>query len=132
MEQWEGKVRGTWQTALEKIIPAVTSLKYGFRRTRIGTGLRNILRLFSSNADSRKEINLMREVSAENHVPLHSEDAQRVFAIFKDNLSYILEFFSQRQIPVIVSDVTSNLDFPPFAYKRLVDAASLALINNSI
>ena len=46
---------------------------------------------------------------------LDSKDAERVFSLFKTNLSEILGTFQQNHIPVIVSDVSSNLLFPPFA-----------------
>jgi tetratricopeptide (TPR) repeat protein len=141
---------GVGASVLEKAIPFTTDLKYAFRRTRIGTWLRNKLRAFSRDSDNGVEVNLMREVSAESHIQLNSDDAKRVmdnfadnlayildfFAEqvmdnFADNLAYILDFFAEQQIPVIVSDVSSNLDFPPFAYPRISGGMDIDLLRQS-
>jgi tetratricopeptide (TPR) repeat protein len=57
----------------------------------------------------------MKEVSRDDKVPLYSPDAEWVFSQFEINLTALTRLCKTRHIPLIVSDVTSNLMFPPFA-----------------
>ena len=62
------------------------------------------------------EKNLMKQVSQNNLVHLNSEPAERIFNLFESNLNEIVELFDRHKIPIILSDVSSNLLFPPFVH----------------
>jgi tetratricopeptide (TPR) repeat protein len=102
---------------LERHLPFLTGWKYGLRDVRI---VRLVQRwLHSAAMRSMSEQNLMRQVSNDAWVALNSRDAQRIFGTYTDNLREILSTFERERIPVLVSDVSSNLMFPPFAYADL-------------
>ncbi len=97
----------------ERYIPSLTPLKYRMRELR----LVQIVQQWIAGAapDAGSAGNLMRQVSGGSLVPTDSEENTRVLQRFEANLSDILETFSAAQIPVVISDVASNLLFPPFA-----------------
>lgn len=104
---------------LEKQLPAVTRWKYSARDLRLMQIIQSWFRREEIIRKNSGQEGLMYQVSQGNHVTLNSKDAERVFSLFKSNLSEILETFQQKHIPVIVSDVSSNLLFPPFASDSL-------------
>lgn len=58
--------------------------------------------------------NLMRQVSASGSVRLGSDEAAWVFSRFEQNLRSSILWWKSHDVPIIVSDVSSNLVFPPF------------------
>jgi tetratricopeptide (TPR) repeat protein len=106
---------GVGASFLEKKIPGMTRLKHAMRQLRLMQVLQELFAGGGSSGESADDENLMRQVSEESLVPLHSDDAERVFELFRENLSSILMECKERSVPVIVSDVSSNLLFPPFA-----------------
>ncbi len=105
---------GVGASWLEKQFPAITQFKYDIRNL-------SIIRLAQSFGNSQSqtqslEVNLMKQVSNGVLVDLKSNDAQLVFINFERNLSDIIKSYRQHNIPAIVSDVTSNLQFSPFVY----------------
>ena len=100
---------------IEGVFPASIQWKYRLRESRLVAWL---LRFFEREG-APGERNLMLEVSKGGAVPLASETADRIFALWEKNLSSILEVWRSRGIPVLVSDVSSNLMFPPFLYDTL-------------
>jgi tetratricopeptide (TPR) repeat protein len=99
---------------IERKVPGLTPWKYRVRRLPIMIALqRTIARLSSKKTDG--EGNLMRQVSGGAEVALDNPEAQRVFQQFHENLRDIVHSFRQRDIPVIVGEISSNLMFPPFA-----------------
>jgi tetratricopeptide (TPR) repeat protein len=103
---------GVGASWLEKQLPAITGWKYGLRRLRL---FRAAQALLPSTVPTREEAaNLMKEVSGGHLVTSDSRDARRVYENFETNLRAIVEVFSRAGIPVVLSDVTSNLMFPPF------------------
>ncbi|MGB6034063.1 MAG: tetratricopeptide repeat protein [Bacteroidota bacterium] len=113
---------GVGASFLEKRIPALTSMKYALREFRLIQLLQGFVAGAGQTRGSTDDPNLMRQVSEENLVPLHSDDAERVFGLFQQNLSAILLQCKSASVPVIVSDVSSNLLFPPF----VSDSSSIA------
>ncbi|MEW6512205.1 MAG: tetratricopeptide repeat protein [Bacteroidota bacterium] len=106
---------GVGASWLERRLPWLTPWKYALRDVRI-------VRLFSQwiggAAEKRAtaaDRNMMRQVSRGALVPEGSEDAERVYRSFERNLESIINVFRRARIPLIVSDVTSNLLFAPFA-----------------
>ena len=102
---------------IEKQFPVITQWKYTVRNL-------SIIRLAQSFGNSLPqtqslEANLMKQVSNGALVDLNSNDAQLVFNNFERNLFDIIQSFRKFNIPVIVSDVTSNLQFFPFAYDSI-------------
>lgn len=105
---------GIGASAIEKIFPSLTQLKYNLREL-------TLVRLLQTSSNSIKENktanNLMEQVSNKALVDLHSGDAKRVFANFESNFSKIIESFQDKNIPIIISDIVSNMTFPPFQYE---------------
>ncbi|HAP35772.1 MAG TPA: hypothetical protein DCQ28_07455, partial [Bacteroidetes bacterium] len=99
---------------LEKMIPIITQWKYNIRNL---STIRLVQSFGSSTSQTKSlEENLMKQVSNGALVKLNSNDAQLVFDNFERNLAEIIKAYRQFNIPVIVSDVTSNLQFSPFVY----------------
>ena len=105
---------GVGVSFLEKSIPGVTRLKYALRDLRLMQMLQKWVIGAVRAEGSTDEPNLMLQVSEETLVPLQSADAERVFDLFEENLSSIVTLFKNASVPIIVSDVSSNLLFPPF------------------
>jgi tetratricopeptide (TPR) repeat protein len=61
----------------------------------------------------------MKQVSQGAHVRLDSDDAAWVFSNFENNLERLIDFWRSQNVPLIVSDVSSNLMFPPFIHDTL-------------
>ena len=103
---------GVGAAGLEKVFPFITPMKYRFRELRSVAMIRG---MFKSENRIGEEHTLMKQVSEDSRVPLESDDARRVFELYETNLGKILSVFREKAISVVVSDVTSNLMFPPFA-----------------
>ncbi len=106
---------GVGASWIERQLPVLTEYKYRAR------GL-VLIRLFQHAlrdlAPRRQERNLMKQVSQGMRVELESAEAQRIFFRFQENLRRIFREARREGIPVIASDVASNLSFPPFAYRE--------------
>jgi tetratricopeptide (TPR) repeat protein len=111
---------------LEKRFPSLTALKYTTRELRLMTGARNLLRSAMQTTVPPSDFNLMKQVSRKSHVDVASADAVRVLKNFSRNLHAIARIFSDKQIPVILSDITSNLLFPPFASESEGDTSGIS------
>ena len=105
---------GTGAPWLEKKFPALTPLKYALRDMRLVRLAQRALAHFFRPVVQGEERNLMKQVSGGATVARGSAEEQRVFDRFADNLRAIIRTFRDKGIPVIASDVTSNLLFPPF------------------
>lgn len=101
---------------LERVIPDFIQFKYRLRELRV---LNLLLNTFKSDVPSSVERNLMREVSKGGRVPLYSEQSLRIHELFERNLTDIVAFWQKQDVRIIVSDVSSNLMFPPFIYDTL-------------
>lgn len=111
---------------LEKQFPFLTQWKYHFRDLAII----NLLGTFFAGKPSPESLhntNMMKQVSQEATVQLHSAEAEKIFAHFEKNLTAIINEFQSHNIPVIISDVTSNLTFAPFEYDTILAQQSTAL-----
>ncbi|MFN0157726.1 MAG: tetratricopeptide repeat protein [Bacteroidota bacterium] len=97
---------------LERNIPGFIQFKYTLRDMRLTAAL---LSLLPATTRIEEERNLMLEVSRRGNVRLDSDDAARVFHLFEGNYRDIIEFWQARNVPVISSELSSNLMFPPFA-----------------
>jgi tetratricopeptide (TPR) repeat protein len=126
---------GVGASFLEKQFSFLTSLKYSLGDLAIVEFLRAQLEDNGSRPSPGEDMTLMQQVSQRNKVLLRSQDAERIFARFESNLKSLIEIFRIRHIPIVISDVTSNLTFPPFSSvsdqwvgndkKYLVDAETL-------
>lgn len=106
---------GVGASWIEKRWDGLIRLKYALRNFRLVAWIRTALGGGNRSAAGRQgDITLMKQVSQNNHVPLDSEDAERIFRLFGENLDEILQTFQREKVPVIVSTVVSNLAFPPF------------------
>jgi tetratricopeptide (TPR) repeat protein len=131
---------GVGASFLERQFPFLTPLKYSLRDLAIFELLRSILVDNSSRPNAGEDMTLMQQVSQNNKVSLHSQDADRIFVRFESNLKSLIEIYRARHIPIVVSDVTSNLTFPPFSStsdqwggnekKHLRDAEALTASGN--
>jgi tetratricopeptide (TPR) repeat protein len=110
---------GVGAPLLERHLPFTVPLKYGARDLRLIRAVQNLLRGFSPGS-LEGERNMMRQVSENSHVRLGSPEAERVFRLLESNLTAIAGLCRSNGVPLIVSDVTSNLLFPPFAYDSVV------------
>ncbi|HTO94945.1 MAG TPA: tetratricopeptide repeat protein [Bacteroidota bacterium] len=104
---------GAGASWIERIFPALTRFKYSAR----GLALVRLLQHAFAGPDPRAgERNLMKQVSQGMHVELGSAIAQRIFDRYRENLRRMFRETRRAGVPVIASDVASNLSFPPFAY----------------
>ncbi len=131
---------GVGASFLERQFSFLTPLKYSLRDLAIFELLRSKLMDSGSRPDAGEGMTLMQQVSQNNKVSLRSHDAKRIFVRFESNLKSLIEIYRARHIPIVVSDVTSNLTFPPFSSasdqwgvnekKNLRDAEALAASGN--
>lgn len=105
---------GVGASWLEKRFGFITRLKYTMRDLRIVALIRTMLGESKKDKKSEEDMTLMKQVSNNNRVRLDSDDAARVFQLFESNLKSIINIFRKKNISVVISDVTSNLMFPPF------------------
>jgi tetratricopeptide (TPR) repeat protein len=98
---------------IEKKFPFLTELKYRARSLMIVRLAQRGLASFRHRTPD-EERNLMKQVSRGATVESGSAEEERVFGRFEENLHSIIRVFRDRGIPVIASDVSSNLMFPPF------------------
>jgi tetratricopeptide (TPR) repeat protein len=112
---------GVGANFLERWIPFLTPLKYNLRELRLVQVLQGFL---AGEPPQGAKVNLMRQVSGSSLVPLDSDDSRRIFGRFEKNLRAIVETFRSRSIPVILSEVSSNLMFPPFVSDSSVAAST--------
>jgi tetratricopeptide (TPR) repeat protein len=99
---------------IEKKIPSVTQWKYDLRNLALVRFIETFTASTSRNTPF--DANMMKQVSKNTSVELGSDDAELVFANFNRNLKNIIALYHEQHVPVIVSDVTSNISFSPFAY----------------
>lgn len=105
---------GVGASWIERAFPSLTPWKYAIRDVRIVRLLDNYLARLTAEKEALGDRNMMREVSHGATVLLHSETADRIFSNFRRNLESILATFQKAGVNVIVSDISSNLLFPPF------------------
>jgi tetratricopeptide (TPR) repeat protein len=108
---------GVGASFLERWFPGLIQFKYALNDLRLVKAFRGLFQ--SSHKDAKVELNLMRQVSGESLVPLGSPVAAPVLDRFEKNLGEMLRCLRERGVPVIVSDVGSNLLFPPFVSDSL-------------
>jgi tetratricopeptide (TPR) repeat protein len=98
---------------LERHASWLTRLKYASREFRL-------MQLFqewlggSGGGRKGETPNLMRQVSQGSRVALDSDETRRIVMVFEENLRAILRTFQEAGVPVVLSEVSSNLMFPPF------------------
>ncbi|MGA9119677.1 MAG: hypothetical protein WB699_09935, partial [Bacteroidota bacterium] len=114
---------GVGASWLERKIPWLTEAKYRLRDLRIVGSIQRWLHTVWTRRNSKNaELNLMRQVSEGAHVKHGSPEERRIALLFHKNLLRIVEFYKERNIAVVVSDVVSNLLFPPFASESAAGA----------
>ena len=106
---------GVGASFLEKHFPFMTPLKYRLRDLRIIRLAQNLLHGALQKSRNSRELNMMKEVSQGASIRSDSDEAKRTFSLFEHNLQEIIGVFKSEGVPIIVSDVASNLMFPPFA-----------------
>jgi tetratricopeptide (TPR) repeat protein len=109
---------GVGASFLQREFPFTIQWVYALRELSTFTLLQ---RLSSSigGPDTSKRENLMEAVSRDQMVGSTSAEAKRIYALFERNLLKLLDVFREKQIPVIMSDITSNLNFPPFVSEQM-------------
>lgn len=106
----------------EKVFPSLIRLKYSMRDLRI---IQVLLSWFAVDpASPGGTPNLMRQVSEGSRVRLDSDDTEYVVSLFRENLSVIVEQLRKAGIPLVLSEVSSNLMFPPFLTDSLAGGRS--------
>ena len=116
-----GGVGASW---VEKNVPWLSRIGAWVRDLRL---VRMVLSWLPQSPPAGKEeaTNLMKQVSGGSLVALESRDAERIFRLFGENLRAIVATFQEARVPVILSDVSSNLMFPPFVSDSLDRDGSL-------
>lgn len=102
-------VHASW---LEQRFSWLTQIKYDVRETALYHILSSL-----GNEQQRSgpsDINLMQQVSKRAQIDLDAPEAETVLRNFESNVKNIFAVFSEKNIPVIISDITSNISFPPF------------------
>jgi tetratricopeptide (TPR) repeat protein len=121
---------GMGASFIEKYVPSMISWKYQLRDLRLVALLYNIL--FSRKTPEQSpNLNLMQQASQGATVRLNSDTAERIFELFAANLKSIVETFNAAGISVIVSDVASNITFPPFISDSLPVAQHMLIAAES-
>jgi len=105
---------GVGASFVQRHVPSTIQWVYSLRELRIVSFVVNLFRKSPRSGGPEAEQNLMRQVSDANRIGLQSDPAERIFALFENNLSGIFSELQSAAVPVIVSDVTSNPEFPPF------------------
>ena len=100
---------------IEKRLPWLIPLNYALHDLRSVQWLQREIRSSWLSHNAGIDRNMMRQVSEGSHVVSGSEEEERIVATFRRNLAAIITTFRSDAIPVIVSDISSNLLFPPFA-----------------
>jgi tetratricopeptide (TPR) repeat protein len=117
---------GVGATFLEKKLPIFLSLKYVLRALRIYQVMRNWITSSSARDEQEnQERNLMREVSRGSLIQLNSGESERIFKYFRKNLKELISIFQEQNIPIIISDVSSNLLFKPFAFQKKINGQTI-------
>lgn len=90
---------------------------------------------FSQESEAREDATLMARMVGKQLIPLYSQTYQNGISQFRDNLSDILSWAGDQNVPVILGNLTSNMkDQPPFesiaedslpAAKEIYDRAEL-------
>ncbi|HUL44657.1 MAG TPA: tetratricopeptide repeat protein [Bacteroidota bacterium] len=109
----------------EKIFSPLIRWKYGMKDFRLVEAGESWLKNHYQEVPEGTPSNLMYQVSQGSHIALASSDAERIFDRFQDNMTAILRTLHDSRIPVIVSEVSSNLFFPPFVTDTVKDAGLL-------
>lgn len=109
---------GVGASWLQKKFPFLTRVKYFINDLLLIKAIENLLTHSGATNKSRKG-NLMQQVSNQQKVYLHSEESETTFKTFEANTIEIVSLFKQKNIPVIISDISSNLLFPPFLYDSI-------------
>jgi tetratricopeptide (TPR) repeat protein len=104
---------GVGASYLQREFPSTIPLVYALRDMRLFKLFQGLLPSHNK-PDDQQERNLMKLVSRNTAVSLSSSEANRVLKLFRTNLESIIHMCQYSHIPMIVSDLTSNLDFPPF------------------
>jgi len=102
----------------EKLIPSLTPLKYRLRDLRLVQVVQGWFA--GGRAQEGRADNLMRQVSGGSLVRLESDESRWVLGRFATNLDHILDVFAAAGVHVVLSDLSSNLAFPPFASDSLI------------
>jgi tetratricopeptide (TPR) repeat protein len=105
---------GVGASFLQQHFPSTIQWVYELRDFRIIQLLNRLLHSMKPDRQIPADNNLMRQVSQEARISLRSPESERIFNLFESNLRNIIAVFREHHIPLIVSDVTSNLEFPPF------------------
>ncbi len=121
---------GVGASWLEKNFPFLTEWKYGLRGLRLVELLQDWLR--TTRTQDASDRNLMREVSQGSLVALDSPDSRRVFETYERNLRDIIRTFRQRGVPVILSELSSNLTFPPFVSDSVTSVPTWSAFRDSM
>lgn len=104
---------GIGASLILKHFPSTIPLKYSLQDLWLVKIFETML---SPEKKPSAEHNLMKQVSQNSGIHLSSPQADRIFSLFESNASQMLDLFHDRHIPVIMSDLSSNLLFPPFQY----------------
>lgn len=110
---------GVGASFLERKLSWMTRLKYAARELRLMQLLQDWLGGAGGERRKDEAPNLMRQVSQGSLVALDSDETRRIVMVFEDNLRAILQTFGEAGVPVVVSEVSSNLTFPPFVSDTL-------------
>jgi len=105
---------GVGASWLEDSFPPLIRWKYALNDLRLLEAGESWLKNHRSPISGQEPSNLMYQVSQGSHVLLESPESERIFTRFAENMENILRTLGDQHIPVIVSDVSSNLLFPPF------------------
>jgi len=110
---------GVGASFLERQFSWMTRLKYAARELRLMQLLQDWLGGAGGERQRDEAPNLMRQVSQGSLVALDSDETRRIVMVFEDNLRAILQTFGKAGVLVVVSEVSSNLTFPPFVSDSL-------------
>jgi tetratricopeptide (TPR) repeat protein len=110
---------GVGASFLERWFPSLTKLKYSLMDLRLAQLFLGWLG--KTTAVPGEQANLMRQVSQGALVRAGGAEERRITALFGENLRAIVLTFLDRDVPVILSEIGSNLLFPPFVSDSLVD-----------
>jgi tetratricopeptide (TPR) repeat protein len=103
---------GVGAGTLSKWFPSLIQFKYAIRDLYI---IRALEQLFAKENNEQRSKTLMQAVSKGEFVQENSVEATWVTENYERNMRKLFQLCQERKVPLIVSDLTSNLLFPPFA-----------------
>jgi tetratricopeptide (TPR) repeat protein len=123
---------GVGASFFQNHVPSTIQLGYKLRELSIVQLVRQALSSPVPPPNPDAGNNLMMQVSQQHMVSLQSSESRRIIQLFAHNLTTVIQLLRDHTIPLIVGDVTSNLDFPPFISDTLKGMRTMDVVQKDL